>query len=156
MGGPEIIKPRKSSSGTLPLLPGTLIPPSLLRLASLPPFFFPNPRSRNPYDSSVGQSPKDFTTNHSGYLVGPSRFFVWGIMPGGPLGIPVRQVLQVGANFNGVQEVPDVCFVWVGSRGPITMLVYRLWYRRELPFTIHDAVAATFPIHSPFIPFNIE
>ena len=64
-------------------------------------------------------------------------------MPGGPLGIPVRQVLQVGANFNGVQEVPDVCFVWVGSRGPITMLVYRLWYRRELPFTIQDAVAAT-------------
>ena len=77
-------------------------------------------------------------------------------MPGGPLGIPVEQVLQVGANFNGVQEVPDVCFVWVGSRGPLTMLVYRLWYRRELPFTIHDAVAATFPIHSPFIPFNIE
>ena len=27
------------------------------------------------------------------------------------------------------------------------MLVYRLWYRRELPFTIHDAVAATIPIH---------
>ena len=53
-------------------------------------------------------------------------------------------------------EVPDVCFVWVGSRGPITMLVYRLWYRRELPFTIHDAVAATIPIHAPFIPFNIE
>ena len=25
------------------------------------------------------------------------------------------------------------------------MLVYRLWYRRELPFTIHDAVAATIP-----------
>ena len=36
------------------------------------------------------------------------------------------------------------------------MLVYRLWYRRELPFTIHDAVAATIPIHAPFIPFNIE
>ena len=53
-------------------------------------------------------------------------------------------------------EVPDVCFVWVGSRGPITMLVYRLWYRRELAFTIHDAVAATIPIHAPFIPFNIE
>ena len=49
-----------------------------------------------------------------------------------------------------------VCFVWVGSRGPITMLVYRLWYRRELPFTIHGAVAATIPIHAPFIPFNIE
>ena len=64
-------------------------------------------------------------------------------MPGGPLGIPVEQVLQVGANVNGVQEVPDVCFVWVGSRGPITMLVYRIWYRRELPSTIHDAVAAT-------------
>ena len=29
-------------------------------------------------------------------------------------------------------EVPDVCFVWVGSRGPITMLVFRLWYRKEL------------------------
>ena len=74
-------------------------------------------------------------------------------MPG--RGIPVR-FLQVGANFNDVQEVLDVCFVWVGSRGPITMLVYRLWYRRELPITIHDAVAATFPIHSPFIAFNIE
>ena len=46
--------------------------------------------------------------------------------------------------------------VHVGSRGPITMLVYRLWYRRELAFTIHDAVAATIPIHAPFIPFNIE
>ena len=46
--------------------------------------------------------------------------------------------------------------VHVGSRGPITMLVYRLWYRRELPFTIHGAVAATIPIHAPFIPFNIE
>ena len=78
---------------------------------------------------------------------------MWSIMPG--RGIPVR-FLQVGANFNGVQEVLDVCFVWVGSRGPITMLVYRLWYRRELPFTIHDAVAATIPIHAPFIPFNIE
>ena len=60
-------------------------------------------------------------------------------MPGGPLGIPVEQVLQVGANVNGVQEVPDVCFVWVGSRGPITMLVYRLWYRRELTFTIQES-----------------
>ncbi|XRB03823.1 hypothetical protein NFJ02_18g31780 [Pycnococcus provasolii] len=31
------------------------------------------------------------------------------------------------------------------------MLVYRLWYRRELPFTIHGAVAATIPIHAPFM-----
>ena len=47
-------------------------------------------------------------------------------------------------------EVPDVCVVWVGSRGPM------IWYRRELPFTIHDAVSATIPIHAPFIPFNLS
>ena len=31
-----------------------------------------------------------------------------------------------------------------------------IWYRRELPFTIHDAVSATIPIHAPFIPFNLS
>ena len=63
-------------------------------------------------------------------------------MPGGPLGIPVRQVLQVGANFNGVQEVPDVCFVWVGSRGPIT----GRFLLKELELTTRDLdCAASLP-----------
>ena len=55
-------------------------------------------------------------------------------MPGARLGSRSLTVLQtplpVGAKLQwrrSLREVvPDVCFVWVGYRGPMTMLVYRV------------------------------